>query len=53
MLYSHVMRVWVQVLWASMLRNKFKKAGITDVNVTNTAINQLPHDAQLVITQKH
>lgn len=37
---------------ASMLRNKFKKAGITDVNVTNTAINQLPHDAQLVITQK-
>ena len=38
---------------ASMLRNKFKKAGITDVNVTNTAINQLPHDAQLVITQKH
>ena len=36
---------------ASMLRNKFKKAGITDVNVTNTAINQLPHDAQLVITQ--
>ncbi|MFW3566890.1 PTS mannitol transporter subunit IICB [Staphylococcus caprae] len=37
---------------ASMLRNKFKKAGITDVNVTNTAINQLPNDAQLVITQK-
>ena len=26
---------------ASMLRNKFKKAGISDVNVTNTAINQL------------
>ena len=37
---------------ASMLRNKFKKAGISDVNVTNTAINQLPSDAQLVITQK-
>ena len=37
---------------ASMLRNKFKKAGITDVNVTNTAINQLPNDAHLVITQK-
>lgn len=37
---------------ASMLRNKFKKAGISDVNVTNTAINQLPNDAQLVITQK-
>jgi len=37
---------------ASMLRNKFKKAGIQDVDVTNTAINQLPSDAQLVITQK-
>ncbi|VED31287.1 PTS system mannitol-specific transporter subunit IIB [Staphylococcus warneri] len=37
---------------ASMLRNKFKKAGISDVNVTNTAINQLPNYAQLVITQK-
>ena len=37
---------------ASMLRNKFKKANIKDVNVTNTAINQLPSDAQLVITQK-
>ncbi|MBO1199137.1 PTS mannitol transporter subunit IICB [Staphylococcus simiae] len=37
---------------ASMLRNKFKKAGIQDINVTNTAINQLPKDAQLVITQK-
>jgi hypothetical protein len=35
-----------------MLRNKFKKAGISDVNVTNTAINQLPNNAQLVITQK-
>ena len=37
---------------ASMLRNKFKKASIQDVEVTNTAINQLPSDAQLVITQK-
>ena len=37
---------------ASMLRNKFKKL-VFDVNVTNTAINQLPNDAQLVITQKH
>ncbi|WP_440858262.1 PTS mannitol transporter subunit IICB [Staphylococcus shinii] len=37
---------------ASMLRNKFKKANIQDVDVTNTAINQLPSDAQLVITQK-
>ena len=30
----------------------FKKAGINDITVTNTAINQLPKDAQLVITQK-
>ena len=37
---------------ASMLRNKFKKAGIQDVDVSNTAINQLTEDAQLVITQK-
>ncbi|MHD0397139.1 PTS mannitol-specific transporter subunit IIBC [Staphylococcus simulans] len=37
---------------ASMLRNKFKKAGLEDIEVTNTAINQLPSDAQLVITQK-
>ncbi len=37
---------------ASMLRNKFKKAGINDITVTNTAINQLPKDAQLVITQE-
>lgn len=37
---------------ASMLRNKFKKADIQGVDVTNTAINQLPGDAQLVITQK-
>ena len=37
---------------SSMLRNKFKKAGLTEIDVTNTAINQLPQDAQLVITQK-
>ncbi|HLR18826.1 MAG TPA: PTS mannitol transporter subunit IICB [Staphylococcus sp.] len=37
---------------ASMLRNKFKKADIQGVDVSNTAINQLPEDAQLVITQK-
>ncbi|TDM14556.1 PTS mannitol transporter subunit IICB [Macrococcus bovicus] len=36
---------------AGMLRNKFKKAGI-NAEVTNSAINQLPKDAQLVITQK-
>src|SRR5699024_6916149 len=37
---------------ASMLRNKFKKARIQDVEVTNTTINQLPSDDQLVITKK-
>ena len=37
---------------ASMLRKKFQKAGIENVDVTNKAINQLPDDAQLVITQK-
>ena len=37
---------------ASMLRNKFKKADIQNVDVSNTAINQLSEDAQLVITQK-
>ncbi|GGB01599.1 PTS mannitol transporter subunit IICB [Macrococcus hajekii] len=36
---------------AGMLRNKFKKAGI-NAEITNSAINQLPQDAQLVITQK-
>nr|WP_267894453.1 hypothetical protein [Staphylococcus simulans] len=36
---------------ASMLRNKFKKAGLDNIEVTNTAINQLPSNAQLVITQ--
>lgn len=36
---------------ASLLRDKFKKAGI-DISVTNTAINQLPSDADIVITHK-
>ncbi|RXK17421.1 PTS mannitol transporter subunit IICB [Macrococcus sp. DPC7161] len=36
---------------AGMMRNKFKKAGI-NLDVTNTAINQLPSDVDLVITQK-
>ncbi|MDC3416923.1 PTS mannitol transporter subunit IICB [Aquibacillus salsiterrae] len=36
---------------ASLLRDKFKKAGI-DIEVINTAINQLPNDADLVITHK-
>lgn len=37
---------------AGMLRNKFKKSGIDNITVTNSAINQLPSDAKLVITQK-
>ncbi|MGY0691414.1 PTS mannitol transporter subunit IICB [Virgibacillus sp. FSP13] len=36
---------------ASLLKNKFKKADI-DIFVTNTAINNLPDDADIVITHK-
>jgi PTS system mannitol-specific IIC component len=36
---------------ASILRNKMKKAGI-DITVINTAINNLPSDADVVITHK-
>lgn len=36
---------------ASLLRNKFKKADI-DIPVSNTAINQLPSDADVVVTHK-
>ncbi|WP_102029462.1 PTS mannitol transporter subunit IICB [Salirhabdus sp. Marseille-P4669] len=36
---------------ASLLRKKFKDAGI-DIDVSNTAINQLPDDADIVITHK-
>ena len=52
MLFSHVMRVWVLVPWVQVCYVINSKAGISDVNVTNTAINQLPNNAQLVITQK-
>ncbi|WP_349420782.1 PTS mannitol transporter subunit IICB [Staphylococcus felis] len=37
---------------ASMLRKKFQKAGLQNIEVTNKAINQLTNEAQLVITQK-
>jgi PTS system mannitol-specific IIC component len=37
---------------ASVLRNKLKKAGITDVTVRNLAIANLTDDVDLVITQK-
>ncbi len=36
---------------ASLLRKKVREAGI-DVSVTNTAISNLPSDAQIVITQE-
>lgn len=36
---------------ASILRKKFKDANI-DVEVTNTAINDIPEDADIVVTQK-
>ncbi|MFD2208559.1 PTS mannitol transporter subunit IICB [Virgibacillus halophilus] len=36
---------------ASLLKNKFKKAGI-DIAVTNKSINEIPEDADIVITHK-
>jgi mannitol PTS system EIICBA or EIICB component len=36
---------------ASILRNKIQKAGV-DVTVINTAINNLPNDADVVVTHK-
>ncbi|MBN2909462.1 PTS mannitol transporter subunit IICB [Polycladomyces sp. WAk] len=36
---------------ASILRNKMQKAGL-DIEVTNTSINELPQDADIVITHK-
>ncbi|MCU5746615.1 PTS mannitol transporter subunit IICB [Staphylococcus sp. SQ8-PEA] len=58
--YSHINHVIFacdagmgsSAMGASLLRNKFKKAGIENIEVTNTAINQLTSDAQLIITQK-
>ncbi|PJW17236.1 PTS mannitol transporter subunit IICB [Geobacillus sp. WSUCF-018B] len=37
---------------ASILRNKMQKAGL-DIEVTNTAINQLPADADIVVTHQN
>jgi PTS system mannitol-specific IIC component len=37
---------------ASLLKNKAKKAGLSDIEVKNTAINQIPGDADVVITHK-
>ena len=53
MLYLPAMRVWVLVQWVQVCYATNSKAGINDITVTNTAINQLPKDAQLVITQKN
>ena len=37
---------------ASVLRNKIKKAGFTDVTVTNLAIANLTDDVDLIVTHK-
>ena len=37
---------------ASLLRNKAKEAGLEDIEVKNMAINQIPEDADVVITHK-
>ncbi|WP_019120436.1 PTS mannitol transporter subunit IICB [Brevibacillus massiliensis] len=37
---------------ASTLRKKFKDAGL-DITVTNTAINEIPDDADIVVTHKN
>lgn len=37
---------------ASMLKDKFKKAGIEGVDVSNTAVSAIPDDVDLVITHK-
>ncbi|QDS37163.1 PTS mannitol transporter subunit IICB [Brevibacillus brevis] len=37
---------------AASLRKKFKDAGLTEITVINTAINDIPSDADIVITHK-
>lgn len=37
---------------AATLRKKFKEAGLDDITVVNTAINDIPEDADIVITHK-
>ncbi|GAF24133.1 PTS system, mannitol-specific IIB component [Bacillus sp. JCM 19047] len=37
---------------ASLLKNKFKKANIEGIHISNTAINSIPSDADIVITHK-
>ena len=58
--YSHVNKVIFacdagmgsSAMGASLLRSKAKKAGLDDVEVKNTSINQIPDDADVVITHK-
>ena len=37
---------------ASLLRNKAKEAGLSDIEIKNTAVNQIPDDADVIITHK-
>ena len=37
---------------ASLLKNKAKKAGLSDIEVKNASISQIPDDADIVITHK-
>ena len=37
---------------ASLLKNKAKKAGLTDIEVKNSSISQIPDDADVVITHE-
>ena len=37
---------------ASLLRNKAKEAGLSDIEIKNTAVNQIPDDADVVISHK-
>ncbi|CAM3303032.1 PTS mannitol transporter subunit IICBA [Brevibacillus invocatus] len=37
---------------AATLRKKFKEAGLDDITVINTAINDIPDDADIIITHK-
>ena len=38
---------------ASVLRDKAKKARLTDLVVENKTINKLPDDADVIVTHKH
>ncbi|STL19531.1 PTS system subunit IIABC [Escherichia coli] len=45
--------VWVPVRWAqACCRKKIQDAGLSQISVTNSAINNLPPDVDLVITHR-